>query len=141
VKCLQHEDWDLDPQDPCYTERVTCDMAQTPTRVLRHLTLSHACLAHNQSQEEITGTISLMINEMSKHPNMSPTQVNPKQPGHHETETLPGHLSDKTSPKNMTVGPSKHRSGCSQSAIGWITWPPMKELEKVPKKLKGSATL
>jgi hypothetical protein len=35
-------------------------------------------------------------------------------------------------------GPSKHRSGCSQSAIGWITWPPMKELEKVPKKLKGS---
>ena len=38
-------------------------------------------------------------------------------------------------------GPSKHRSGCSQSAIGWITWPPMKELEKVPKKLKGSATL
>jgi hypothetical protein len=30
---------------------------------------------------------------------------------------------------------------CSQSAIGWITWPPMKELEKVPKKLKGSATL
>ena len=38
-------------------------------------------------------------------------------------------------------GPSKHRSGCSQSAIGWITWPPMKEPEKVPKKLKGSATL
>jgi hypothetical protein len=37
--------------------------------------------------------------------------------------------------------PSKHRSGCSQSAIGWITGPPMKELEKVPKELKGSATL
>ena len=34
-----------------------------------------------------------------------------------------------------------HRSGCSQSAIGWITWPPMEELEKVPKELKGSATL
>jgi hypothetical protein len=39
------------------------------------------------------------------------------------------------------TGPSKHRSGCSQSAIGWITGPPMEELEKVPKELKGSATL
>ena len=34
-----------------------------------------------------------------------------------------------------------HRSGCSQSAIGWITWPPMEELEKVPKELKGTATI
>jgi hypothetical protein len=39
------------------------------------------------------------------------------------------------------LGPSKHRNGCSQSAIGWITGPPMEELEKVPKELKGSATL
>jgi hypothetical protein len=39
------------------------------------------------------------------------------------------------------LGPSKHRSGCSQSAIGWITGPPMEELEKVPKELKGTATL
>jgi hypothetical protein len=38
-------------------------------------------------------------------------------------------------------GPSKHRSGCSQSAIGWITGLPMEELEKVPKELKGPATL
>jgi hypothetical protein len=38
-------------------------------------------------------------------------------------------------------GPSKHISGCSQSAIGWITGLPMEELEKVPKELKGSATL
>jgi hypothetical protein len=38
-------------------------------------------------------------------------------------------------------GPSKHRSGCSQSASGWITGLPMEELEKVPKELKGSATL
>jgi hypothetical protein len=30
---------------------------------------------------------------------------------------------------------------CSQSSIGWNTGPPMKELEKVPKELKGSATL
>ena len=35
-------------------------------------------------------------------------------------------------------GPSKHISGCSQSAIGWITGLPM---EKVPKELKGTATL
>jgi hypothetical protein len=38
-------------------------------------------------------------------------------------------------------GPSKHRSGCSQSAIGWITGLPMEELEKVTKELKRSATL
>ena len=37
--------------------------------------------------------------------------------------------------------PGKHRSGCSPSAIGWITGPPMEELEVVPKELKGSATL
>jgi hypothetical protein len=35
----------------------------------------------------------------------------------------------------------KCRSGCSQSFIGWNTGPPMKKLEKVPKELKGSATL
>jgi hypothetical protein len=37
-------------------------------------------------------------------------------------------------------GPSKHRSECSQSAIT-VTGPPMEELEKVPKELKGTATL
>ena len=37
--------------------------------------------------------------------------------------------------------PSKHRSRCSQSATGWNTVPPMEELDKVPKELKGSATL
>jgi hypothetical protein len=36
---------------------------------------------------------------------------------------------------------SKHRSGCSQSANGWITGLSMEELEKVAKELKGSATL
>jgi hypothetical protein len=35
----------------------------------------------------------------------------------------------------------ENRSGCSQSAIGWITGPPMEELEKVPKELGGSPTL
>jgi hypothetical protein len=37
--------------------------------------------------------------------------------------------------------PGKYRSGCSQSTIGWNTGPPMEELEKVPKELKGSAIL
>jgi hypothetical protein len=37
--------------------------------------------------------------------------------------------------------PVKCRSGCSQLSIGWNTGPPMEELEKVPKELKGSATL
>ena len=41
---------------------------------------------------------------------------------------------------NILLGPSKHRCGCSQSAIGWITGPPLEELEKGPKELKGSAT-
>ena len=48
---------------------------------------------------------------------------------------------DITVSSETTPGPSKHKSGCSQSAIGWITGPPMKELEKTPKELKGSATL
>jgi hypothetical protein len=39
------------------------------------------------------------------------------------------------------LGPGKHRSGCSQSAIGWITGPPTEELGKVLKELKGSAIL
>jgi hypothetical protein len=33
------------------------------------------------------------------------------------------------------------RSGCSRSFIGWNTGPPMEELEKAPKELKGSVTL
>jgi hypothetical protein len=39
------------------------------------------------------------------------------------------------------LGTSKHRNGCSQSAIEWITRPPIEELEKLPKELKESATL
>jgi hypothetical protein len=39
--------------------------------------------------------------------------------------------------RNIRNGPSKHRSGCSQSAIGWITGPPMEELEEVPRELGG----
>jgi hypothetical protein len=34
-----------------------------------------------------------------------------------------------------------HKEYLSQSAIGWITGPPMEELETVPKELKGSASL
>jgi hypothetical protein len=37
--------------------------------------------------------------------------------------------------------PVKYRSGCSQSSIGWNTGAPMEKVEKVPKELKGSATL
>jgi hypothetical protein len=37
--------------------------------------------------------------------------------------------------------PGKYRSGCSQSSIGCNTGPLMKELEKISKELKGSATL
>ena len=37
--------------------------------------------------------------------------------------------------------PGKYRSGCSQSSIGWNAGPPMEELEKVSKELKGSAIL
>ena len=34
--------------------------------------------------------------------------------------------------------PGKYRSVCSLSSIRWNTGPPMEELEKVPKELKGS---
>jgi hypothetical protein len=37
--------------------------------------------------------------------------------------------------------PGKYRSGCSQSSIGCNTGPLMKELDNVPKELKGSATI
>jgi hypothetical protein len=37
--------------------------------------------------------------------------------------------------------PGKYRSECSQSSVGWNIGPPMEELEKVPKELKGSAAL
>jgi hypothetical protein len=37
--------------------------------------------------------------------------------------------------------PGKYRSEWSQSSIAWKTGPLMKELEKVPKELKRSATL
>jgi hypothetical protein len=45
------------------------------------------------------------------------------------------------SSRENNTGPSKHRSGCSQSAIERTTGPPMEELEKAPKELKGTATL
>jgi hypothetical protein len=37
--------------------------------------------------------------------------------------------------------PGKYKSRCSQSSIGRSTGPPIEELEKVPKELKGSATV
>jgi hypothetical protein len=39
------------------------------------------------------------------------------------------------------IVPGKYRSGCSQSSIKWSIGPLMKELKKVPKELKASATL
>jgi hypothetical protein len=41
----------------------------------------------------------------------------------------------------LKISSCKYRSVCSRSSIGWNTGPPMEELEKVPKELKGSATL
>ena len=66
----------------------------------------------------------------------------------HQTQTLlhlPARFCGKDpdiagSCEAMTV-PGKHRSGCSQSSIGWNTWPPMEELEKLPKELKRSSNL
>jgi hypothetical protein len=43
--------------------------------------------------------------------------------------------------KSFSASAWQTRSGCSQPAIGWITGPPMQELEKGPKELKGFATL
>jgi hypothetical protein len=68
--------------------------------------------------------------------------------GKSDVQFYPGKEEEKTVFKKIKavscetmLGPGKHRSGCSQSAIGWITGPPMEELEKVPKELRGSATL
>jgi hypothetical protein len=44
-------------------------------------------------------------------------------------------LSDVAVSCETMPGPSKHRSGCSQSANGWIIGLPMEELEKVAKEL------
>jgi hypothetical protein len=66
----------------------------------------------------------------------------------HQTQTLV-HMPAKFWRKDPDIAvsceampvPGKYRSGCSQSCIGWNTGPPMEEPEKVPKELKGSATL
>jgi hypothetical protein len=57
------------------------------------------------------------------------------------TSEILGKDPDRAVSCETMLGPSKHRSGCSQLGIGWITGPPMEELEKVPKELKGTATL
>ena len=64
----------------------------------------------------------------------------------HQTQTLL-HMPARFCWQDTDIGvfceampvPGKYRSGCSQSATGWNTGPPMEELEKVSKK--GSATL
>ena len=65
----------------------------------------------------------------------------------YQTQTLL-HMTARICRKETDIGvscearpvPDKHRSGCSQSATGWNTGPPMEELENTPGA-KGSATL
>jgi hypothetical protein len=66
----------------------------------------------------------------------------------HQTQTLlhmPARVcwedSDIALPYEAMPVLGKCRSGCSQSSSGWNTGPLKKELEKVTKELKGSATL
>ena len=62
----------------------------------------------------------------------------------HQTQTLlhmPARFANIAVSCEAMPVPGKYRSGCSQSSIGWNTGSPMLELEKVPKELKGSATL
>ena len=66
----------------------------------------------------------------------------------HQTQTLL-HMPERFCRRDLVIAvlyeampvPRKYRSGCSQSSIGWNTGLLRKELEKVPKELKGSATL
>jgi hypothetical protein len=66
----------------------------------------------------------------------------------HQTQTLL-HIPTRFCRKDPDIAvsceampvPGKYQSGCSQSSIGWNTGPLMEELEKVPKEIKGSATL
>jgi hypothetical protein len=66
----------------------------------------------------------------------------------HKTQTLL-HMPELFCPKDPDISLSceampmsgKYISGCSQSSIGWSTGPLMKELEKLPKELKGFATI
>jgi hypothetical protein len=43
--------------------------------------------------------------------------------------------------KKQREGKERREKRKEKSAIGWVTRPPTEELEKVPKELKGSATL
>jgi hypothetical protein len=62
----------------------------------------------------------------------------------HQTQTL-GRCQQDCADRDIAITceampvPGKCRSGCSPSAIVWNTGPPMKELENVPKDLKGFA--
>ena len=66
----------------------------------------------------------------------------------HQTQTLL-HMPARDCWKDLDIAVSceampvhgKYRSVCSQSSIGWNTGTLKKELEKVPKELKGSGTL
>jgi hypothetical protein len=75
------------------------------------------------------------------HPAIQPIYNHPTQTLLHMPERFCLHDPDITLSYESMPMPSKYKSGCSQSSIGWNTVPLMKELEKVPKELKGSATL
>ena len=90
--------------------------------------------------EYVLKTLNEIINELMKygiHPTISIQTLTPL----HTLARFYQKDPDVAVSCETMPGPSKHRSGCSQSAIGWITGLPMEELEKVPKELKGSATL
>ena len=80
------------------------------------------------------------------HPETAPPGDNPIIS--HQTQTLL-HMPSRFCWKDpdiavsceATLVPGKYRSGCSQTSIGLNTGPLMEELEKVPKELKGPATL
>jgi hypothetical protein len=59
----------------------------------------------------------------------------------HQTQTLLHMDPDIAVSYEVMPVPGKYRSGYSQSSIKWNTGPPMEELEKVPKELKGSPIL
>jgi hypothetical protein len=50
-------------------------------------------------------------------------------------------LEDRDMADFVLLHEKSYRSGCSQSSNGWNTGTPIEELKKVPKELKGSATL
>ena len=76
---------------------------------------------------------------MNDHPDTAPPgDPSHKQPSKPDTIVDVNKSFVKLSPERLCQCLT-YRSGCSQPSIGQSTWSPMKELEKVLKKLKGFA--